>query len=72
MFEYPRTKEEARKYRYGRWAGNERGITYDGDRCAMEVYDRDGFHAYQCLRRRGYGPELLYCKQHAKKVMGER
>lgn len=36
----------------------------DKTRCIEEVWDR--FTSYQCSRKRGYGKNGLYCKQHAK------
>lgn len=55
---------EVRKY--GIWAGNPKGIPEDKTRCIKEVYDSTGWHAYQCKKKRGHGPDGLYCKQHAK------
>lgn len=54
--------------RYGQWAGNEKGIAEDVSRCIKEVSDHSGWHYYQCHRKRGYGPDLQYCKQHAKQL----
>lgn len=48
---------------YGNWAGNPNGWPADAERCCVEVHHSIGQHA-QCTRRRGYGPELAYCKQH--------
>lgn len=50
---------------YGQWAGNERGTPEDTTRCIEEV--RPMWVSYQCTRKRGHGPNGLYCKQHAKK-----
>ena len=36
-------------------------------RCIARVADDTGFHFFQCRRKRGYGPNGNYCKQHAKK-----
>lgn len=56
---------------YGAWAGNPEGTTEDETRCIKEVWEQGRvIRAYQCLRKRGHGPEGLYCKQHAK--MNER
>ncbi len=53
---------------YGQWAGNPRGIKEDPTRCIQEVWKQGRvINAYQCSRKRGYGPEGLYCKQHSKK-----
>jgi len=52
--------------RYGVWAGNPKGWPEDAARCITEV--SDGWHFSQCGRKRGHGPDGLYCKQHAKRV----
>ena len=70
MIEPPKTKKEARKYKYGQWAADLKGRSYVEDRCAYEVY-AENLHSYQCSRKNGYGPDLLYCKQHARIVRGE-
>lgn len=57
----PKTKAEAAKMRYGA-----HGFAYQGTQCAAEVADGGrsvSFH--QCRRKPGYGPDGLYCKQHA-------
>jgi len=43
-----------------------KGIPEDPTRCIAEVFDETGWHRYQCQRKRGYGPNGEYCKQHAK------
>jgi hypothetical protein len=71
MLEFPMTKAEAVKYRYNTWAGNPKGYSYQPERCAMEVYEQGrGMMFYQCSRKPGHGPDSLYCKQHAKRVVG--
>lgn len=60
----PQTREEAKKVRYGEWSGNPKGSAYQADKCAAEVGNMPHFH--QCSRAAGFGPEHLYCKQHAK------
>lgn len=52
---------------YGRWGGQPQGKLEDETRCIEEVYDKELHHNRQCLHFRGYGPDGLYCKQHAKK-----
>jgi hypothetical protein len=53
------------KRRYGVWAGRPEGnADEDETHCIEEVHDK--FVGYQCSRRRGYGPNGLYCKQHAR------
>ena len=49
---------------YGAWAGNRNGHPEQPTRCIVEVYN--GFMFGQCGRKRGHGPDSLYCKQHAK------
>jgi hypothetical protein len=54
---------------YGAWAGNPKGHAEDKTRCIEEVWPRDSFMIpYQCHKKRGYGPDGKYCKQHAKKL----
>jgi hypothetical protein len=51
---------------YGCWAGNSRGTEEDPTRCTAEVPEGGRsplFH--QCNKKRGHGPDGLYCKQHA-------
>ncbi len=68
MNEYPRTSEDAQKYRYGRRAGTP-GQSYKPERCAMVLWEQVRWPVeYQCKRKPGHGPGRLYCKQHAKKV----
>lgn len=53
--------------RYDQWAGNPEGIPEDKTCCIAEVRDWTGWHYYQCQRKRGFGLNGEYCKQHAKK-----
>jgi len=39
----------------------------DETRCIASVADHTGYHFYQCTRKRGYGRDGKYCKQHAKR-----
>ncbi len=64
MLDYPKTRKEAEKYRYGTWAGNPKGNKYRAGKCAYEVWA--DFIAHQCSRNWGHGPDGLYCKQHAR------
>jgi bacillopeptidase F (M6 metalloprotease family) len=55
--------------RYGQWAGNEKGTPEDTTRCIEKVYPPSGggsWIPHQCYRKRGYGKDGLYCKQHNK------
>jgi hypothetical protein len=58
--------------RYDKWAGNPRGIRESAARCVAQVADSTGFHFLQCGRRRGHGPDGLFCKQHARMIDGGR
>jgi hypothetical protein len=53
--------------RFGVWAGEPEGRAEDKACCIYEVFPERGIH-YQCCRKRGYGPDAEYCKQHAKKL----
>lgn len=53
---------------YGRGAGNEQGTPEDTTRCIVSVAQHGGFLYAQCSRKRGHGPESLYCKQHGRKA----
>ena len=45
------------------------GMQERTDRCIAEVSEPPHYiHRSQCLRKRGHGPDGLYCKQHAKMV----
>ena len=66
MIDAPKTLEEALKYKYNRWAANPKGDSYRMGYCAYEVWW--AVSSYQCSRKSGYGPDGLYCKQHAKMV----
>ena len=67
MFDPPKTKSEARKYRYGRWSGNPRGNKFNPDYCAYEVFPDLGPH-HQCFRKATIGPGSLYCGTHWRLV----
>jgi len=54
----PKTIEEARAHRFGRY-----GHRYCENECAFEIQD---YAKHQCSRRKGHGINGLYCKQHAK------
>lgn len=66
MYHQPKTKEEAKKHRYGKWGGNPKGNKYIEGQCAAEI--RKGWIGCQCSRSCGHGPEGLYCKTHAKMI----
>lgn len=58
------------KRRYGVWGGCVWGQAEDPTRCTEEVWPANlqGI-PQQCSRKRGHGPDGLYCKQHAKQHM---
>lgn len=64
----PMSKEDARKHRYGIESFNPKGQAYQENRCAFDIARRYGCPG-QCLKANGFGPEGIYCRQHAK-VMG--
>jgi len=54
--------------RYGVWGGCPQGQAEDPTCCIEQVWPSGGtWIPHQCCRKRGYGPDGLYCKQHAKK-----
>lgn len=57
---------------YNQWAGNESGSREKPDQCVVSVFPGTSYVSVQCSRKRGNGPDGLYCKQHGKKaVRGE-
>ena len=69
LSDVPRSPEQAELYRYGQWAGEAMGRTYDPKRCAMEIGVGGRSCLFkQCGRKPGHGPASLYCKQHAKQI----
>ncbi len=55
--------------RYGVWGGRPQGQAEDPARCIEQVWPSVpcAWIPHQCCRKRGHGPDGLYCKQHAKK-----
>ena len=54
---------------YGQWAGDPNGRKEDESLCIEEVWSNDRWSkGYQCLRKRGHGPNGLFCKQHGNKA----
>ena len=69
MVNAPKTIEEARKHRYGCWAGVPNGYSYNSRLCAYEASERGrSCLFYQCRHKNGKGINGLYCGIHAKKV----
>jgi hypothetical protein len=54
------------KRTYDNWAGNPKGTPEDKTRCVESVCPPPYWHIYQCSRKRGFGLNGEYCKQHAK------
>lgn len=55
--------------KYGKWAGDPKGVMENPQHCIVEVSGRERWiNFYQCSRYRGYGKDKLFCKQHAKKI----
>lgn len=57
---------------YGQWAGNPKGHKPDYTRCCEEVYGNQTRMFSQCGRKRGYGPDKAYCKQHDPEAVKAR
>lgn len=57
---------------YGSWAGNPADTKPDYNRCCKEVRESNGWHYYQCTRKRGYGPDEAYCKTHDPAAVAAR
>jgi len=49
---------------YGAWAGNPKGRIEDETCCIKDIWGGYSAGSYQCSRKRGHGPDGLYCKQH--------
>ena len=65
----PLTKEQAAKQRYGGWAGLPNGRPFDAAHCAYTVQPAASVRFLQCSRKPGHGPDELYCRQHAAKMI---
>ena len=61
----PEVEADGFRY-YGKWAGLPRGVKENLTRCVAQVAVTDGrvTHFHQCQRKRGKGPEGLYCAVH--------
>lgn len=54
---------------YRQWSGNPKGVPEDKTKCIQVVWEKGrGALNYQCTRKRGHGPDSLYCKQHGKEA----
>lgn len=55
--------------RYGVWSGNPKGTAEDMARCTATVGGKSLWgpaDARQCQRKRGFGPEGAFCRQHGR------
>lgn len=52
---------------YSKWGGNPRGTAENVMHCIEAVYPPGNWYSVQCSRKRGHGPDGLYCKQHGKR-----
>lgn len=52
--------------------GTFRHVPPDTTRCCELVSDSNGWRYHQCSRKRGYGPEKAYCKQHDPEAVKAR
>lgn len=72
----PRTKEAAKKYVYGLTSFNPDGWPYNKRQCAWEITPIPKniilYSPYQCYKAPGFGPDKLYCEQHAKRLDSRR
>jgi len=60
------------KLRYGVWAGDKTGHAANYDRCCASLHDKYHPGGYQCTRKRGFGPDEAYCKQHDPEAVKSR
>ncbi len=52
--------------RYGESAGNPDGYPEILKHCVEDVFRDAQYVSSQCSRKRGHGPDGLYCRQHGK------
>lgn len=71
MISGPHNLEEARKYSYDQTGINPQGIGFATWKCAAEIAVSD-WHYAQCSRKPGYGPDKIFCKQHARMLEKEQ
>lgn len=69
MSKEPRTRKEAELFRYGKSGIRPSGSPYDPARCAAVVPEGGRSVLFrQCGRKPGFGPDGIFCKQHADKI----
>lgn len=67
----PRTLEEARRYRYGRWSGNEKGVPLYEGRCIQEFFPNGrGAIPRQCARPQANGRP--WCRVHDPEIIAAK
>lgn len=65
--------EQTYRKSYGAWAGFPAGKPPDFTRCCVQVWPNErGARHHQCGRKRGFGPDGAYCKQHDPEAVAER
>jgi hypothetical protein len=70
---YVPTPDKDGKRKYGNWAGRPNGTSEDPALCVVSVHSGlPGAFGHQCNRKRGHGPDGLYCKQHDPAVVAAR
>lgn len=60
------------KKAYGKWAGNREGRPPILTNCCKQLFDKYHPGGYQCTRKRGFGPDEAYCKQHDPQAVAAR
>lgn len=66
----PQTENGVSSRRFGVWAGNPKGYAEDPTRCIAAIGGSSLWgpaNERQCGRKRGFGPDGLYCRQHAQR-----
>jgi len=59
--------------RYGCWIGNPDGVAENPAHCIEIVWGSDRWeHGHQCSRKRGHGPDGLWCKTHSPEATAQR
>jgi len=54
---------------YRIWAGNPKGNKENPTKCVVSVADGGrSVLSHQCRNKRGFGPNGLYCRRHAKMI----
>jgi len=68
----PKIESDGFRY-YGRWAGSPRGQREDKTCCIVSVHEPGrGIIIHQCSKKRGHGPNGLYCSIHDPAAVEKR